>query len=130
ISAMPTVAQQDMGAIRVTTTLLPDGSRIESKTDPAARTVESTTIDPNDNVKERAIYYGNALSGQVDRGEFFSPDGKLLYKASYTRDSQGRITEEARYGANGRLEQRKTYDYGADGRVVAVKTYGPDGELT
>lgn len=122
---------QDSGsAVKVTTRLMPDGSKVVMKTDVGARTMESTTLDAGDRVKQRIVYTLDEQDQPI-YGTVYGPNGRPAYKCSYRHDGLGRVTEEADYTMNDQLIRRFVYEYGSNGKTSRIRCFDAQGnELT
>jgi len=123
------LAQEAGSAIKVTTTLHSDGTKTVLKTDPDARTAESTLMDAADKVLQRTVYSLDE-QGQFASANVFDGNGKLVFKSTYNRDSHNRLTEQLDTNAADKLLRRLTFEYDVYGKLVRVHTFDPAGNET
>src|SRR5438874_7616034 len=76
------------GTIKVTTRLLPDGSKSVLKTNIEEHTMESLTYDTSDKLKQRIVYMLDEQD-QPMSGIVYAPNGQPAYKATYKHDPFG-----------------------------------------
>lgn len=114
------------GTVKVTTRLLPDGSKSVIKTDVDARTMETLTYDGSDKLKQRVVYALDAQN-QPATSVVYTPDGRPAYKCAYKYDSVGRVTEETNYSLKGQLLRRFVYEFGPKGNPVRVRAFDAAG---
>src|ERR1043166_8609146 len=118
------------GTIKVTTRLLPDGTKAVLKTNIEEHTMESLTYDGSDKLKQRIVYMLDEQD-QPMSGIIYAPNGQPAYKASYKHDQFGRIIEEADYTLNNQLIRRFVYEFrGKDVRVRAFDATGNELQKT
>jgi hypothetical protein len=119
---------QEMGTIKATTTLHPDGTQTVTVTDPEKRTTEETVQTAQGKVLRKTTYLlddRNQPLGAIA----YDAKGGVLYKASYKRDGMNRIDEETISGADGQLIRRRVYSFGANNKVTRVDEYDGQGNL-
>lgn len=120
-------AQNDSGGtLKVTTRLLPDGSKTVMKTDVEAHTMEATTYNSADKLTQRIIYMLDAQD-QPKSGVVYAPNGKPVYKCAYEHDSLGRITEERDYTLANQLIRRFVYEFGNSATAVRIRAFDANG---
>lgn len=125
LSVLLTAAAQEDAAIKVTTTVHEDGTRTEMKTDPQAQTAEATTYS-GDKVLRRIAYKLDA-EGNMQEGNVFSSDGKLIFRALFKRDGLNRVVEEINYAPDGTLVRRLVYGYDSNGRIAKIDAFDAEG---
>lgn len=84
------------GTVKVTTRLMPDGTKVVMKTDVEAHTMEATTLDGADKTKQRIVYALDEQDQPIS-GTVYAPNGRAVFKCAYRHDALGRVTEEADY---------------------------------
>ena len=132
-AASPSLMAQD-GGIKVTTVIHPDKSRTDTQTDLSAKTSEEKTYDAAGKLI-RHIVYALDDEGHPTGGTVFSPKspkspkGQAAYRFTYTRDAQGRISEESDTAPNGKLIRRLVYRFGSNGQVSGIDVYDSNGKL-
>src|SRR5438067_214991 len=99
LSAICRAQDEGGGTIKVTTRLLPDGSKAVLKTNIEEHTMESLTYDTSDKLKQRIVYMLDEQD-QPMSGIVYAPNGQPAYKCAYKHDQFGRIIEEADYTLN------------------------------
>lgn len=119
-------AQEGGSTVKVTTRLLPDGSKSVIKTDLEQHTMETTTYDDADKLKQRVIYILDARD-QPMSAIVYTPSGQPVYKCAYKYDDVGRTKEEANYTLDGQLLRRFVYEYGSDGKTFRVRAFDANG---
>jgi hypothetical protein len=110
----------------VTTTLHDDGTRTDTKHDPAAQTAEATTYAAGNRIVRRIVYKLDS-SGQMQEGDVFGPNGKMMFRAVFKRDPMNRVVEELNYTPDAKLIRRLVYSYNAQGAVAKIDTYDAAG---
>ncbi len=125
-----TLFAQDGGApVKVTTTLHSDGTQTVLKTDPDARTAESTLLDAAQKVIQRTVY-GLDDQGQFTTASVFDGNGKLVFKSVYVRDESNRLTEQLDSSADDKLLRKLKFEYDSYGKLTLVRTFDPAGNET
>jgi hypothetical protein len=122
---LPSIGAAQEKAIKVTTTLHDDGTRTDMKVDPASQTAEATTY-AGEKILRRVAYKLDA-SGQMQEGDVFGPDGKMLFHAVFRRDALNRVVEEFNYAADGRLIRRLVYEYNTSGKIAKIDAFDAAG---
>jgi len=123
------LAQEGGSALKVTSTLHSDGTQTVLKTDPDARTAESTLLDAAQKVIQRTVYTLDD-QGQFATANIFDGTGKLLYKSSYNRDAHSRLTEQLDSSADDKLLCKRTFEYDNYGKLIRVRTFDAAGNET
>jgi hypothetical protein len=85
-------AQETYGTIHITTRLRPDGTRATTKVDPDEHTAIETITDGANKVLSKTTYLLDE-NGVSLSAIFADAKGKAIYKATYSRDSAGRVSE-------------------------------------
>jgi hypothetical protein len=126
-------AQENYGTIKVTIKQRPDGSTSTTKLDPDNHTAEETIVDAAKKVLKKTTY----LLGDKDvaiGAIFYDGKGNAVYKASYTRDEVGHVTEASFSAPDGRYLGKRVFvyaggngdtatqiiDYDANGQQIAA----------
>ncbi|EDY17125.1 hypothetical protein CfE428DRAFT_5307 [Chthoniobacter flavus Ellin428] len=119
-------AQENYGTIHVITKVMPDGTKVTTKMDPDSHTAEEMTTDAADKMLRKTVYaLGDnnvALSAT-----FFDAKGTATYKATYTRDGAGHITEAAFNSMDGRYLGKRVFVYDGD-KTKQVIDYDANGQ--
>ena len=119
-------AQDD--TIRVTIKTRGDGSKSTTITDPEKRTATETVTDAGGKVRQKTTY----LLGERDLAVgaiFYDAKDKVVYKATYTRDPSGNVTEAAFTAPDDRYLGKRVFIYGADGHATQVIDYDANGQV-
>lgn len=119
---------QDQGALRVKTVCHQDGTRTDTKTDPVARTTETTEIDAAGKIIQRVLYRLDAQD-QPDAGIVYDSKGRILYKMKLKRDAQNRLAEQTDFTATDKFVRRIVYTYDSKNRVTKIDTFDEAGKL-
>lgn len=114
------------GAVKVTTRLMPDNTKVVVKTDAGAHTMEATTLDSGDKMKQRIVYALDEQDQPVS-GTVYAPNGKAVFKCAYRHDSIGRVTEEADYTLDDQLIRRFVYEYGGGKTASRIRCFDAQG---
>jgi len=121
-------AQETYGTIRATTKLRPDGSKSTTILDPDKHTAEETITDASNKVMRKTTY----LLGEKDIATgaiFYNAKGDMVYKATYTRDGAGHVTEAAFNAPDGRYLGKRVFVYtGTNDTTAQVIDYDANGQ--
>jgi hypothetical protein len=126
----PLVPAQEYGTIHATTRLRSDGTSVNTIVDPDKHTAEETILDAGKppKVLKRTTY----LLGDNDiamAALFKDAKGAVVYKATYTRDGAGHVTEAAFTAPDGRYLGKRVFVYGATGDTATqVLDYDANGQ--
>lgn len=125
---VPFAAAQEYGTIRATTKLRPDGTKSTTILDPDKHTAEETVMDASKppKVLKKTVY----LLGENDiaiGAIFKDAKGNVLYKASYTRDDAGRVSEAAFSTPDDRYLGKRIFIY--SGKTTQVVDYDANGVM-
>jgi hypothetical protein len=121
-------AQETYGTIKATTKLRPDGSKSTTILDPEKHTAEETILNAANKVLKKTTYLLGA--GDVAIGAiFYDAKGNVVYKASYTRDSVGHVTEAAFSSPDDRYLGKRVFVYTTGDVATQVVDYDADGKL-
>lgn len=135
-------AQETFGTIKVTVKQLEGGFRSTTITDPEKHTAEETvTYNDGKDAVGRTIpgkvlkktVYQLGEDGIAVGATFYDGKGKVIYKANYTRDGSGRVTEAAFNSSDDRYLGKRVFvytgsptdpatqviDYDANGQLIA-----------
>ena len=124
--ATPAFAQGSGASLKVTTVLRDDGSRTDTQTDMEAHTSEAKTYDAAKKLVQRAAYTVDDQGRPVD-GAIYSAKDVLLARVSYKYDPFGHISEQTDKALNGTVLRRLVYRYDANGRVVGADIFDAQG---
>src|SRR5213075_3389477 len=116
------------GAVRVTVTMHPDGSRTVYNFDNAQHKAVATTTGQDGKLRE-TIRYELDDAGRFSSGEISGPDGRVRLKSRYKYDNAGRILEEAQSAANGTLLNKIIYSYDSAGKQTGYSVFDAFGKL-
>src|SRR5437016_5447745 len=119
-------AQEDVAAIKVTTTLHDDGSKTVTKLDPDQHTSEATTYDGANKLKQRIVYELDDQN-QPASGTVYAANGDVVLKSVYKRDAANRISEEIDYTPDDKLLRRFVYEFGSNGKVTRIRAFDANG---
>jgi hypothetical protein len=122
-------AQENYGTIHATTRVRPDGSSSTTVVDPDKHTAEETIRDGSKPPK--VLKQTTYLLGENDIATaaiFKDPKGAVLYKATYTRDGAGHVTEASFTAADGRYLGKRVFVYGAGDTATQVIDYDANGQ--
>lgn len=116
-------------AIRVTTTLHPDGSRTDREVNPDERTATETTFDAAGK-KTQKVTYKLDESGNATEGIAYDADDRPLMKLKFFVDpATGRVTERQEFTPAGKPIRKLVYRYdAATGKLKGIDAYDPDGK--
>ena len=131
LSAAPLRAQDDTGGadntIHAVTTLLDDGSRTVTVTDPDKHSSEADTYNAANKLIQK-IVYNLDQNNQPVSSIVFGRDGVTpVFKAAYKHDDNNRVSEEDDYTLDDQLIRRFTYEFGPDGKVTRVHAFDSQG---
>jgi hypothetical protein len=120
--------QTQDGAVRVTVSMHPDGSRTVYKFDNAQHKAVATTTDPDGKLRE-TIRYALDEAGRFSSGEISGPDGRLRFKSRYKYDDAGHLLEETQSAEDGTLLHKIVYSYDAAGKQTGYSVFDTSGKL-
>jgi hypothetical protein len=113
--------QASGGAVRVTVTMHPDGSRTTYNFDNAQHKAVGKLRE--------TIRYELDDAGRFSTGEIFGPDGRVRLKSRYKYDNAGRILEEAQSAPDGTLQHKIVYSYDSSGKQTGYSIFDASGKL-
>ena len=116
------------GAVRVTVTMHPDGSRTVYNLDPPQHKAVATTTDEGGKVRE-TIRYELDDAGRFSSAEISGPDGRIRLKSRYNYDDAGRILEETQSAPDGTLQHKIVYKYDSSGKQTGYSVLDASGKL-
>jgi hypothetical protein len=121
-------AQDDTAdnAIHAVTVLHEDGTKTITITDPEKHTSEASTYDGRDKLTQRIVYALDE-NNQPATGVVYTADNRPVFKSSYKRDDQNRVSEEDDYTMDDQLIRRFVYEFGPDGKVSRIRAYDSQG---
>ena len=129
LAAPLTRAQNEVyGTIKATTKLRPDGSKSTTIVDPEKRTAEETITDAGGKPTRKITYLmgdGDLAVGAI----FCDAKSKVIYRASYKRDSYGHIAESSFTSPDGKYLGKRLFFYGAGDKVARIEDYDANGQL-
>jgi len=120
-------AQETLGTIRATVKTRGDGSKVTTILDPEKRTAEETVTDQAGKVQRKITYLlgdGDLSIGAI----FYDAKGNVTYKASYKRDTMGRVIESSFTSPDDQYLGKRKFVYGA-GDAARVEDYDANGTL-
>jgi hypothetical protein len=120
--------QASGGAVRVTVSMHPDGSRTVYNFDNAQHKAVATTTGQDGKLRE-TIRYELDDAGRFSSGEISGPDGRLRLKSRYKYDDAGRILEEAQSAPDGTLQHKIVYSYDSSGKQTGYSIFDASGKL-
>jgi len=120
--------QGPSGAVRVTMTMHPDGSRTVYNFDNTQHKAVATTTGQDGKLRE-TIRYELDGEGRFASGEISGPDGRVRLKSRYKYDDAGRILEEAQSAPDGTLQHRIVYSYDSSGKQTGYSIIDASGKL-
>jgi hypothetical protein len=129
LAPMALFAQGGDAPIKVTSTVHSDGTQTVLKTDPDARTAESTLLDTAQKVVQRTVYTLDD-QGQFATASIFDDKGKLLFKSTYVRDAHNQLTEQLDSSPDDKPLRKLTFEYNGYGKLIRVRTFDPAGNET
>jgi hypothetical protein len=116
------------GAVRVTVTMHPDGSRTVYNFDNAQHKAVATTTGQDGKLRE-TIRYELDEAGRFSSGEISGPDGRVRLKSRYKYDDAGRILEETQSAPDGTLQHKIVYSYDSSGKQTGYSIFDASGKL-
>jgi len=116
------------GAVRVTVSMHPDGSRTVYNFDNAQHKAVATTTDVDGKLRQ-TIRYELDDAGRFSSAEISGPDGRLRLKSRYKYDDTGRILEETQSAADGTLQHKIVYNYDSSGKQTGYSVFDASGKL-
>ncbi len=120
-------AQESFGTIRSTTKLLPDNSRVTTIKDPEQHTFVEIHADSAGKVQRKTTYFLGDNDQQIG-AVFEDGKGKLLYKAAYKQDAQGRTVEASFTGPDDRYLGKRLFIFDR-GETARIEDYDANGVL-
>src|SRR6201993_1821542 len=120
--------QNGTGAVRVTVSMHPDGSRTIYNFDNAQHKAVATTTDVDGKVRE-TIGYELDDAGRFASAEISGPDGRVRLKSRYKYDDAGRILEETQSAPDGTLQHKIVYSYNSSGKQTGYSVFDASGKL-
>ena len=117
------------GGIKVTVTMLKDGTHKSTVVNPETRSTIETIEDNKGNVKSKTVYELDDRSFPRT-ATFFDGKGKAYMKAEYQRNAADQIIGESYSSMTGQSMGRRVYTYDPAGRkVVRMDSYDANGNL-
>ena len=113
-------------AIHVTTTLHEDGTKTVTQINPETHTSEASTYDNRDHLRQKIVYTLDERN-QPETGVVYTAANVPVFKAAYTRDNLGRVTEEVDSTMTDQLMRRFVYEFGPDGKVSRIRAFDANG---
>ena len=120
--------QASGGAVRVTVSVHPDGSRTVYNFDNAEHKAVATTTGQDGKVRE-TIRYMLDDAGRFSTAEVSGPDGGVRLKSRYKYNDAGRILEEAQSAPDGTLLHKIVYSYDSSGKQTGYSVLDASGKL-
>ena len=120
--------QASSGAVRVTVTMHPDGSRTVYNFDNAQHKAVATTNGQDGKLRE-TIHYELDDAGRFASAEISGPDSRVRLKSRYKYDDVGRILEEAQSAPDGTLQHKIVYSYDSSGKQTGYSIFDASGKL-
>ena len=120
--------QASGGAVRVTVSMHPDGSRTVYNFDNAEHKAVATTTGQDGKVRE-TIRYVLDDTGRFSSAEVSGADGRVRLKSRYKYDDAGRILEEAQSTPDGTLLHKIVYSYDSSGKQTGYSVFDASGKL-
>ena len=120
--------QAPSGAVRVTVTMHPDGSRTVYNFDNAQHKAVATTNGQDGKLRE-TIHYELDDAGRFASAEISGPDSRVRLKSRYKYDDVGRILEEAQSAPDGTLQHKIVYSYDSSGKQTGYSIFDASGKL-
>ena len=120
--------QAPSGAVRVTVTMHPDGSRTVYNFDNAQHKAVATTTSQDGKLRE-TIHYELDDAGRFASAEISGPDSRVRLKSRYKYDDVGRILEEAQSAPDGTLQHKIVYSYDSSGKQTGYSIFDASGKL-
>jgi len=123
-------AQETYGTIRATTRIHEDGTLSTTIVDPEKHTAEETWTDAGKppKVLKKTTYLlgdGDLAVGAI----FYDAKSKIIYKASYTRDPAGHVTEAVFSSPDDQYLGKRVFVYGAGNTATQVIDYDARGQV-
>lgn len=118
----------DAGAVHVTVSVNPDGSRTAYEVDNASHKATATTTAKDQKVRER-IHYVLDQAGRFASGKVFGADGKLRFKTLYKYDASGRLLQETQLGRDDSVQHKLVYSYDQGGKQTGYSVFDASGNL-
>ena len=116
------------GAVRVTVSMHPDGSRTVYNFDNAQHKAVATTTGQDGKVRE-TIRYVLDDAGRFSSAEVSGADGRVRLKSRYKYNDAGRILEEAQSAPDGTLLHKIVYSYDSSGKQTGYSVFDAAGKL-
>ena len=116
------------GAVRVTVSMHPDGSRTVYNFDNAEHKAVATTTGQDGKVRE-TIRYVLDDAGRFSSAEVSGADGRVRLKSRYKYDNAGHILEEAQSAPDGTLQHKIVYSYDSSGKQTGYSIFDASGKL-
>jgi len=116
------------GAVRVTVSMHPDGSRTVYNFDNAEHKAVATTTGQDGKVRE-TIRYVLDDAGRFSSAEVSGADGRVRLKSRYKYNDAGRILEEAQSAPDGTLLHKIVYSYDSSGKQTGYSVLDASGKL-
>src|SRR6266513_1477697 len=116
------------GAVRVTVTMHPDGSRTVYNFDNAQHKAVATTTGQDGKLRQ-TIRYELDDAGRFSSGRIFGSDGRLRLKSRYIYDNAGRLQEETQSAEDGSLLHKIVYSYDQNGKQTGYSIFDGSGKL-
>jgi len=116
------------GAVKATTSIMPDGSRKTNIVDPDKREAVETVTDAAGKVLRKTFFTLDERDLTTGAIHYDNKD-KVRYKEAYKRDGADRISETYLYSAADQLLGHRVFVYDGKGNVVQVDDYDAAGKL-
>jgi len=116
------------GAVRVTVTMHPDGSRTVYNFDNAQHKAVATTTGQDGKLRE-TIRYELDDAGRFSSSVISGPDGRFRFKSRYKYDATGHLLEETQSAEDGTLLHKIVYSYDASGKQTGYSVLDASGKL-
>lgn len=121
-------AQEGSSPLKVTTTLNADGTRTDIQKDIDARTSEAKTYDASKKLIQRAVFTLDDQGREVE-GTIFDGKDRIVGRTNFTYNAMGRVDEQTEKAPNGAVLRRVVFHYDPNGRVIGADTYDGQGNL-
>jgi hypothetical protein len=116
------------GAVKATTSILPDGSRKTNIVDPDKREAVETVTDAAGKLLRKTLFTldeRDLTTGAIH----YDNKNAVRYKEAYKRDGADRISETYLYSPGDKLLGRRVFTYDGKGNVAQVDDYDAAGNL-
>src|SRR5437870_12122356 len=116
------------GAVRVTVSMHPDGSRTVYNFDNAQHKAVATTTGQDGKVRE-TIRYVLDDAGRFSSAEVAGADGRVRLKSRYKYNDAGHILEEAQSTPDSTPLHKIVYSYDSSGKQTGYSVFDASGKL-